>query len=79
MLVRNSRSVSFLHFTVVSFFGTGNIASLNSFDPRSIACLLSVFRPFLMGAILLGKVLLPFLLVALFVAAGRHVAKMHTR
>ena len=46
----------FLHFSVVSFFGTGNIASLNSFDPRSIACLVSVFSPFLMGGLLLLKV-----------------------
>ena len=46
----------FLHFSVVSFFGTGNIASLNSFDPRSIACLVSIFSPFLMGSLLLFKV-----------------------
>ena len=46
----------FLHFSVVSFFGTGNIASLNSFDPRSIACLVSIFSPFLMGGLLLFKV-----------------------
>jgi hypothetical protein len=50
------RAFMFLHFSVVSFFGTGNITSLNSFDPRSISCLVSVFSPFLMGGLLLSKV-----------------------
>ncbi len=60
------RSFMFLHFSVVSFFGTGNIASLNSFDPASIRCLVSVFSPFLMGGLLFAKVVLPFFVVALF-------------
>ena len=44
------RALMFLFFSVVSFFGTGNIASLNSFDPKSIQTLVSVFNPFLMGS-----------------------------
>ena len=54
------RALSFLHFSVVSFFGTGNIASINSFDVKSIATLVSVFSPFLMGGLLLFKVVLLF-------------------
>ena len=69
----------FLHFSIVSFFGTGNIASLNSFDPRSIACLVSVFSPFLMGGLLLFKVLLPFLVVACFMYAVRRVNRVNSR
>ena len=61
------RALMFLFFSVVSFFGTGNIASLNSFDPKSIQTLVSVFNPFLMGSLLLMKVLIPFLAVACFV------------
>ena len=41
---------------IFSFYLPGNIASLNSFDPRSIKCLVSVFSPFLMGGLLLLKV-----------------------
>ena len=44
---------------------------LNSFNPKSIATLVSVFNPFLMGALLLLKVLIPFLMVALFVTVTR--------
>ncbi|TRY73706.1 hypothetical protein TCAL_00914 [Tigriopus californicus] len=60
------RSFLFLFFSIVSFFGTGNIASLNTFDPKSITTLVSVFSPFLMGGLLLSKVLIPFLVVACF-------------
>jgi len=64
-------ALDFVFFAVVSFFGVGNIASLNSFNPKSIATLVSVFNPFLMGALLLLKVLIPFLMVALFVTVTR--------
>ena len=74
-----SRALLFLYFSVVSFFGTGNIASLNSFDPRSIACLVHVFSPFLMGSLLLSKVLIPFLVVALFMQVVKQVSGMASR
>ena len=66
----------FIIFTLVSFFGTGNIASLNSFDPRSIQTLVSTFSPFLMGSLLLLKVILPFFLVALFAYCVQYVTQM---
>ncbi|KAL8182617.1 UNVERIFIED_CONTAM: hypothetical protein K2H54_058651 [Gekko kuhli] len=43
-------------FIVTAFFGTGNIASVNSFDPASVYCFLTVFSPFVMGGLLLWKV-----------------------
>jgi len=58
----------FLFITVLSFFSTGNIASLNSFDPSAIRCFVAVFDPFLMGGLLLVKILIPFLGVATFFA-----------
>lgn len=54
----------FVFFIVVAFFGTGNIASINSFDPASVYCFLTVFSPFVMGGLLLCKVLIPFVIVA---------------
>jgi len=39
-----------------AFFGTGNIASINSFDPSSVLCFVTVFSPFVMGALMLWKV-----------------------
>merc|ERR550532_198893 len=70
------RALTFLTFSIVSFFGTGNIASLNSFDPRSIQTLLTTFSPFLMGGLLLLKVVLPFLVVALFAYCVQYVTQM---
>ncbi|XP_069075600.1 GPI ethanolamine phosphate transferase 1 [Pleurodeles waltl] len=57
------RSYFFVFFIVTAFFGTGNIASINSFDPASVYCFLTVFSPFVMGALMMWKVLIPFVLV----------------
>ena len=57
-------SYFFVFFIIVAFFGTGNIASINSFDPASVYCFLTVFSPFVMGSLLLCKVLIPFVIVA---------------
>ena len=48
---------------LISFFGTGNMASLNSFDTASVYCFVTVFNPFVMGSLLLLKVIAPFLMV----------------
>uniref|UniRef100_A0A4W3JBH1 GPI ethanolamine phosphate transferase 1 n=1 Tax=Callorhinchus milii TaxID=7868 RepID=A0A4W3JBH1_CALMI len=50
-------------FIVTAFFGTGNIASVNSFDPASVYCFLTVFNPFVMGALMMWKILIPFVIV----------------
>uniref|UniRef100_A0A8C7ZTE3 GPI ethanolamine phosphate transferase 1 n=1 Tax=Oryzias sinensis TaxID=183150 RepID=A0A8C7ZTE3_9TELE len=44
-------------FIITAFFGTGNIASINSFDPASVYCFLTVFNPFIMGGLMMWKVL----------------------
>lgn len=54
----------FMFFMLVAFYGTGNIASLNSFSISSFYCFMTVFRPFTMAAILLIKVLIPLLIVS---------------
>ena len=57
------RAFLYLLFILTSFYGTGNIASINSFDPASAFCFVTVFRPFIMGLILMCKVAIPFLIV----------------
>jgi phosphatidylinositol glycan class N len=49
---------------LLSFFGTGNIASVNTFDPSTVYCFLTVFSPFVMGALILWKMVIPFIFVS---------------
>ncbi|XP_074801074.1 GPI ethanolamine phosphate transferase 1 [Natator depressus] len=58
------RSFFFVFFIMTAFFGTGNIASVNSFDPASVYCFLTVFNPFIMGSLLVWKIVIPFVLVS---------------
>ncbi|KAG8172382.1 hypothetical protein JTE90_026199, partial [Oedothorax gibbosus] len=58
------RAYFFIFFILLAFFGTGNIASINSFNPTSVYCFLTIFNPFVMGFLILIKVLIPFLIVS---------------
>ncbi|GFT79501.1 GPI ethanolamine phosphate transferase 1 [Trichonephila clavipes] len=49
------RAYFFIFFILLAFFGTGNIASINSFNPTSVYCFLTVFNPFVMGFLMLIK------------------------
>ena len=53
----------FVYFIFVSFFGTGNIASINSFHIASTYCFQTVFNPWIQGMVLSIKVLIPLLMV----------------
>ncbi|XP_057555911.1 GPI ethanolamine phosphate transferase 1 isoform X2 [Hippopotamus amphibius kiboko] len=57
------RAFFLVFFLVTAFFGTGNIASVNSFDLASVYCFLTVFSPYVMGALMMWKILIPFVLV----------------
>jgi len=61
-LARKSTITVFL--TLLAFFGTGNLASLNSFDPNFVKTFVTVFSPFLMTSLLLLKVCLPIFMVS---------------
>lgn len=58
------RAFFFLLLIKIAFFGTGNVASMSSFEISSTYRFVTVFAPFLMGALLVIKLLIPFLVVA---------------
>uniref|UniRef100_A0A1I8IZR4 GPI ethanolamine phosphate transferase 1 n=1 Tax=Macrostomum lignano TaxID=282301 RepID=A0A1I8IZR4_9PLAT len=59
------QNLCFVFLLLLSFFGTGNIASINSFDTSSVYCFITVFSPFTMGFLMLVKILLPMLTVGM--------------
>lgn len=46
-------------YLMISFFGTGNMATISSFDPNWVRCLITTFSPFLMTALILFKLSIP--------------------
>ena len=55
----------YLVLALYAFLGTGNIASLNSFDPSFIRLFVTQFKPWLMMALLIYKCLTPFITLSL--------------
>lgn len=66
-------------YIILSFFGTGNIASVNSFDPVWVRCFLTVFSPFTMTLLILLKILVPFLLVSCSFQALNIITKVSNK
>ena len=52
-----------LFFGILSFFGIGNIASINTFDLSTVYCFLTVFSPFVMATLMILKMMIPFIFV----------------
>ncbi|CAD5209119.1 unnamed protein product [Bursaphelenchus xylophilus] len=52
----------------VAFFGTGNLASLNGFNPSATSNFVTTFSPFLMAFLLILKVAIPLLQLAFSLA-----------
>lgn len=50
-------------YILLSFFGTGNMASISSFDPMWTKHFITLFSPFTMSALILLKLGIPLILV----------------
>ena len=66
------RALVVLLFIHIGFFGTGNVASISSFYLEPVYRLVPVFNPFLMSALLLYKILIPFAIASAVLAALHH-------
>lgn len=69
------RAFLFMVFIFLGFFGTGNIASLNSFDPMWVRAFLTVFSPFKMTGLILLKLMVPFIFTCCIFRAINSVGK----
>lgn len=58
-----------MQYTLLCFFGTGNMASISSFDPSWTRHFLTVFSPFTMASLILLKTVLPLVLVGCLMRA----------
>ncbi|EFN65621.1 GPI ethanolamine phosphate transferase 1 [Camponotus floridanus] len=53
----------FMLYILLCFFGTGNMASISSFDPSWTRHFVTIFSPFLMTSLILFKLSIPLILV----------------
>lgn len=57
------RAFIILLFVMLSFFGTGNIASISSFDPNICRYYITIFSPFIMMSLIILKLCIPLILI----------------
>ncbi|KAJ2947913.1 hypothetical protein O0L34_g9704 [Tuta absoluta] len=69
------RAFFYITFITAAFFGTGNIASLNSFEIRWVTCFITSFKPFIITGLILLKTMAPFLIVGCSFRAVQYFTK----
>lgn len=63
LVLRDFRiSIAYYFFTLLSFFGIGNIASINSFDVTSAYCFTTFLNPVFFAPLIFLKTILPMLM-----------------
>ncbi|KAK2576053.1 hypothetical protein KPH14_007394 [Odynerus spinipes] len=58
-----AKAAFFMLYTLLCFFGTGNMASISSFDPSWTQHFITVFSPFIMCSLILFKLSIPLILI----------------
>ncbi|XP_056631066.1 GPI ethanolamine phosphate transferase 1-like [Diorhabda sublineata] len=71
------RAFLFMAFIFVGFFGTGYIASMNSFDPMWVRAFLTIFSPFKMMGLILLKFTVPFIFSCSIFRAINEIGKLN--
>ncbi|XP_014290514.2 GPI ethanolamine phosphate transferase 1 [Halyomorpha halys] len=73
------RSFFFVFYIMLSFFGIGNLASLNSFDMSWVHSFTRSFSPLIIMSLMVLKILLPLFLVTSAFRSVCYITKAHSK